>query len=127
MKRTPYARRGWARIVAAARNSLAGLRQAWRFEEAFRQEVALAAVMLPAAALAPVSLPERLLLAGSVILVLIVELLNSAMEAIVDRISLEHHDLSGRAKDIGSAAVMLALLLSAAVWSVILAPVLFAR
>lgn len=127
MKRTPYARRGWARIVAAARNSLAGLRQAWRFEEAFRQEVALAAVMLPAAALAPVSLPEKLLLAGSVILVLIVELLNSAMEAIVDRISLEHHDLSGRAKDIGSAAVMLALLLSAAVWAAILAPVLFAR
>jgi diacylglycerol kinase (ATP) len=127
MKRTPYARRGWARIVAAARNSLAGLRQAWRFEEAFRQEVALAAVMLPAAALAPVSLPERLLLAGSVILVLIVELLNSAIETVVDRISLEHHDLSARAKDIGSAAVMLALLLSAAVWAAILAPVLFAR
>lgn len=124
MKKTPYAKRGWARIVAATRNSLAGLLQAWRQEAAFRQEAVLAAIMLPAAVLAPVSIPEKLLLAGSVVMVLIVELLNSAIETVVDRISLEHHDLSARAKDIGSAAVMLALLFAAAVWIAVFSPVL---
>ena len=110
-------RTGLDRIVRAAGYSLQGLSAALRHESAFRQEAALAVVMLPAAFWVGRSWVEVTLLAGSVVLVLIVELMNSAVEAVVDRVSLELHELSKRAKDIGSAAVLLALLLCAGIWA----------
>src|SRR4051812_15914871 len=109
-------RTGLDPIVRAAGYSPAGLSSAYRHESAFRQEVWLAAVALPLAFWVGRSWAEVALLAGSVVLVLVVELLNSAIEAVVDRVSLELHDLSKRAKDIGSAAVMLVLLFAGAVW-----------
>lgn len=109
-------RTGIERIVRATGYSVAGVTAAYRGESAFRQEFWLAALMLPAAFWLGRSWVEVALLAGSVVLVLIVELLNSAIEAAIDRISLELHDLSKRAKDIASAAVMLSLLLCAAIW-----------
>lgn len=110
---------GMGRVVGATRNSLAGLRQALD-ESAFRQELILAAILVPLAFWVGESGVERALLVGSVLLVLVVELLNSAVEATVDRISLEKHPLAKRAKDIGSAAVMVALALAAATWLLIL-------
>ena len=92
-----------------------------RCEDAFRQELILAAIFLPLAFLVGANGLERAVLAGSVLLVLIVELLNSAIEATVDRISYENHRLAKRAKDIGSAAVMLSLACAAIVWLLILA------
>lgn len=115
-------RTGIARIVQAFFNSLAGLADAWTHESAFRQEIALAAVTLPIACLVHVTRAERALLIASVLLVLVVELLNSGVEAAIDRIGLDRHDLSKRAKDLGSAAVLVALVLLAAVWGVILLP-----
>jgi diacylglycerol kinase (ATP) len=115
---------GAARIVQALFNSLAGLGDAWRHESAFRQEILLAAVLVPAALAVPVTGPERALLVGSVLLVLVVELLNSSVEAAIDRISLERHSLSKRAKDLGSAAVLVTLVLLAAVWALVLLPLL---
>jgi diacylglycerol kinase (ATP) len=109
-------RTGLDRIVHAAGHSIAGLAAAYRFESAFRQEVWLAAALLPAAFWLGRSPLEVLLLVASVLLVLIVELLNSGIEAVVDRVGLELHDLSKRAKDLASAAVLLALLLCAATW-----------
>ncbi len=109
-------RTGVDRIVRATGYSMAGFQAAYRGESAFRQEFWLAAFMLPAAFWLGRSWVEVSLLAGSVVLVLIVELLNSAIEAAIDRISFELHDLSKRAKDLGSAAVMLSLLLCAAIW-----------
>lgn len=109
-------RTGIERIVRATGYSAAGIQAAYRGESAFRQEFWLAAFMLPAAFWLGRGWVEVSLLAGSVILVLIVELLNSAIEAAVDRISFELHDLSKRAKDLASAAVMLSLLLCAAIW-----------
>ena len=117
-------KRGLARIVQAFFNSLAGLADAWRHESAFRQEILLAAVLVPCACIVPANAVERALLIGSVLLVLIVELLNSSIEAAIDRISFEHHSLSRRAKDIGSAAVFVALLLMTLVWALILPPCL---
>ena len=114
--------RGLVRAWRATINSLSGLRFAIREESSFRQELALAVVMLPSAILLPVTAIERVLLIGSVLLVLIVELLNSGVEAAIDRISYETHGLSKRAKDFGSAAVMLALLLCAATWIILLWP-----
>jgi diacylglycerol kinase (ATP) len=113
---------GMARIVRAFFNSVAGLSDAWLHESAFRQEVLLAAVLIPAALLVPVSAVERALLVAVVLLVLIVELLNSSVEAAIDRISFDHHSLSKRAKDIGSAAVLMSLALCVVVWLLILAP-----
>jgi len=110
-------RTGLDRIVHAAGYSIQGLREAYRRESAFRQEFWLAAVMLPAAFWVGRSWVEVAILAGSVLLVLVVELLNSAVEATVDRVSFELHDLSKRAKDFGSAAVMLSLLLVGGVWT----------
>ena len=125
-KQTPAAenphkgRTGLRRIVNAFFYSLAGLRAAWRHEAAFRQEVVLAGVLLPIAFAVPMPGVERALLAASVLLVLVVELLNSAVESVVDRISADHHPLAGRAKDIGSAAVLVALLLACVVWACVL-------
>ncbi len=112
---------GLRRLINALGYSLSGLRAAYRMEDAFRQEVLMAAVLLPAALLLPVAASGRALLLGSVFLVLIVELLNSAIEATVDRISLDNHELAKVAKDIGSAAVMLSLVCMTVVWICVLA------
>jgi diacylglycerol kinase (ATP) len=114
------AHRGFKRIVRAAGHSAAGLSAAFRHESAFRQECAMAVVLLPAAVWLGRGWVEVALLAGSVMMVLIVELLNSAIEAVVDRISSDLHPLSKRAKDIGSAAVMLSLLTCGALWVTLL-------
>ena len=119
----PYKNKtGVARIVQALRNSASGLRMAWRTESAFRQEFALAMVLLPLGAWLGRDAVERVLLDGAVVLVLIVELLNTGIEYAVDRISLETHALSKTAKDLGSAAVLLSLLLCALVWALLLLP-----
>ena len=110
---------GIKRIMNAAGYSMQGLTSAFKHEAAFRQECALALVLLPAGVWLGSNAIEYALLAGSVVLVLIVELLNSAIEAVVDRIGSEHHTLSGRAKDIGSAAVFITLLLAGLVWGLI--------
>jgi diacylglycerol kinase (ATP) len=115
-------RSGLRRLLQASAYSWAGLRAAWRHEAAFRQELALG---LPLIALAWWLAPgrwEALALTASVLLVLVVELLNSALEALADAISLERHPLLGRAKDLGSAAVMLSLLLALLVWAVVFWP-----
>ena len=109
-------RKGLARLWHATGYSLQGLRTGWA-EKAFRQEVLLAAVLLPASFWLGQSWVEVALLAACVVLVLITELLNSGIETAIDRIGPELHDLSKRAKDLGSAAVLLSLLLCAAVWS----------
>ncbi len=111
---------GWRRLVNAAGYSWSGLKAAWRNEEAFRQEALLCALLLPVALWFGDSALERALLIGSLLLVVIVELLNSGIEAAVDRIGQERHELSGRAKDIGSAAVLVALLNAALIWLLIL-------
>lgn len=111
---------GLTRIVNAACYSLQGLRAAAKYESAFRQELFLAVVLIPAAFWVGNTAVEYGLLIGSLLMVLIVELLNSAIEAVVDRVGNEHHDLAGRAKDLGSAAVMLTLLLVCVVWGLLL-------
>lgn len=112
--------RGLARLAGACRNTWDGFRWAWRSEEAFRHEVLLFAVLGVVALLLPVSGFQKLALVGVLVLVLIVELINSAIEATIDRVSLERHPLSKAAKDLGSAAVALGLLLALAVWAVVL-------
>lgn len=109
-------RTGFDRIARATGHSISGLRSAYRGESAFRQETWLAVVLVPAAFVVGRGWVEVALLAGSAVLVLIVELLNSGIEAAIDRISLEMHDLSKRAKDLASAAVMLSLLLCGGIW-----------
>jgi diacylglycerol kinase (ATP) len=111
---------GLKRVWNACFHSIDGLRAALRHEDAFRQEVLLAAALIPAALFMPATGTGKALMIASVLVVLIVELLNSAIEAAVDRISLEHHELAKRAKDIGSAAVMLALLNVPVVWGLVL-------
>lgn len=111
---------GLARIINAAGYSWAGLKAAFRHEDAFRQEVLLLVVLVPLALILGDSGLERALLIASLLGVLIVELLNSAVEAAVDRISLEHHELIKRAKDMGSAAVMIALVNVGVVWGLVL-------
>lgn len=95
---------------------------AYKEESAFRQELTLLALLTPIALWMPISSIEKCVLISSLILVLVVELLNSSVEAAIDRISFEHHDLSKRAKDFGSAAVMLALLIAALLWATICIP-----
>lgn len=112
-------RRGFGRLVAATGFSMAGFRAAWRGEEAFRQEVMLAAVLVPAAIWLGQTMLQRALLVGTCLLVLVVELLNSAVEAVVDRVGDELHVLSGQAKDMGSAAVLLSLALTVLVWAAV--------
>jgi diacylglycerol kinase (ATP) len=109
-------RTGFDRVRRATGYSIAGLRMAYCGESAFRQEVWLAVVMLPAAFWIGTTWIEVAVLAGTVMLVLIVELLNSGIEAAIDRVSFELHDLSKRAKDLASAAVFLSLLLCSGVW-----------
>ena len=113
-------RAGLSRIYRAAFYSYAGLKSAVRHEAAFRQELALAFVMIPIAAILDVGLLPKALLVGAVLLVLIVELLNSAVEAIVDRVSLEYHELAKRSKDLGSAAVLLSLINCLVIWMLVL-------
>jgi diacylglycerol kinase (ATP) len=112
--------KGFKRLINACYFSIAGFKATWQHEEAFRQEVMLFVVTTPLAFWLTDAAIERVLLIGSVVLVLLVELLNSAVEAVVDRVGLERHELSGRAKDIGSAAVMLSLIWAAATWAFIL-------
>ncbi|MCD8338664.1 MAG: diacylglycerol kinase [Burkholderiales bacterium] len=111
---------GLTRLYNAFRYSVQGFKSAWKTEEAFRQEVCLAVVMIPVAAIMPIGLIEKLLMIGSVVLVLIVEVLNSAIEAVVDRFGGEIHPLSGKAKDLGSLAVLFSLLLCGCIWLFIL-------
>lgn len=118
---SPYkGKTGLVRLWNAFGYSLAGFRAAYTHEDAFRQEVWLAVVLIPLALWLPVGMPGKALMIGSVLLVIIVELLNSAIEATVDRISLESHDLAKRAKDIGSAAVLVSLLNVMVVWMLVL-------
>ena len=112
--------KGITRAFRAAINSWNGLIYAFKEESAFRQELGLSLILVPLAIYLPVTPIEKILLIASVILVLIIELLNSSVEAAIDRISFEVHDLSKRAKDFGSAAVMLALLLCGLTWVIIL-------
>ncbi|WP_275097642.1 diacylglycerol kinase [Sedimenticola hydrogenitrophicus] len=113
---------GLRRIINAGGYSLAGFRACWRHEAAFRQELLGLVPLLPLALYLGRSGVERALLAGSLLLVPLVELLNSAIEAVVDRVGNEHHELSGRAKDVGSAAVFLAIAMAVVIWLLILSP-----
>ncbi len=115
---------GLKRISSALGYSIDGLRAAWRHEHAFRQELMVVLPGIVVALLLPVSRPEKLALVAVLLLVLIVELMNSAIEAVVDRVSLERHPLSKNAKDLGSAAVLLACVLAAATWMVVLSPLM---
>ena len=113
-------RSGLLRVAGAMRYSLAGLASAWKHEHAFRQELCVIVPAVVVALLLPVTVLEKLLLGSTMVLVLVVELLNSAIEAVVDRVSLERHPLSKNAKDFGSAAVMLSVLLAVVAWAVVL-------
>ena len=115
---------GPARLLGALRYSAAGLRAAIQHEAAFRQELALGVPMVAFALWLHPGRVQTLLLVGSVVLVWVVELLNSAIEALADAMSTDHHPLLGRAKDLGSAAVLLCLLLAAGTWAVLLWPLL---
>ena len=114
--------RGLVRAWHAAKNSWRGLVFAFKEESAFRQELTLFILLTPVALLLPISLFEKAVLISSLVLVMTVELLNSSVEAAIDRISFEHHDLSKRAKDFGSAAVMLALLICFILWVCVCLP-----
>jgi diacylglycerol kinase (ATP) len=114
--------KGLARLNAAFFNSFKGFKATWAHEEAFRQEGGLCIVATPLGLWLGQTGVEKALLVGSLLLVLIVELLNTGIEVVVDRISFERHELSGRAKDIGSAAVLTSLLLAGVVWALILLP-----
>ena len=113
---------GLARIQAAFFNSLKGYKATWETEEAFRQEVYLCVVLVPLGLWLGQTGIEKALLVGSVLLVWIVELLNTGIEVVVDRISFERHELSGKAKDIGSAAVLTSLILTGLTWALVLWP-----
>jgi len=118
---SPYkGKSGLRRVWNAFHYSLDGLKAAWRHEDAFRQEAVLGAFLIPVGLWLGEGGVEKALLVGSVVFALIVEILNSAIEATVDRISLEDHELAKRAKDLGSAAVLLALLLTLIVWGFVL-------
>jgi diacylglycerol kinase (ATP) len=118
--------RGLRRLVNALFYSLSGLRLAFHHESAFRQEIVLALVLIPLALIVPAAATDRVLLIGTVLLVMVVELLNSSVEAAVDRIGLDTHRLSKRAKDLGSAAVLIALVLLAVTWGLVGVPPLAA-
>jgi len=107
---------GLKRIIKASSCSLQGFKVAFKYESAFRQELLLALMLLPASFYVGNNALQVAVLISCLVLLLIVEIINSAIEAVVDRVGLEHHELSGRAKDLGSAAVCLALLLVAITW-----------
>ncbi len=111
---------GLRRVWNAMFYSIEGLKAAYRHEDAFRQELLLAALLIPLALFLPASGLGKALMIASVLLVLMVELLNSAVEATVDRVSLEHHRLAKRAKDIGSAAVMISLVNVVVIWLLVI-------
>ncbi|MTD41330.1 diacylglycerol kinase [Erwinia sp. CPCC 100877] len=113
---------GFTRIIKAAGYSWKGFGAAWRNEAAFRQEGVAAVIAIIVACWLDVDAITRVLLIGSVMLVMIVEILNSAIEAVVDRIGSEYHELSGRAKDMGSAAVLLAIIVALFTWGSLLWP-----
>jgi len=115
-------KQGLTRLINALGYSKDGLSAAWKNEAAFREEVLLAAVTLPLAFYLGQTGIERALLAGSILFILIVEILNSAVEAVVDKASPEKHELAKRAKDMGSAAVLLSLLNAALIWACVLWP-----
>ena len=108
--------RGVKRILLASVNAISGLKACWITESAFRQEVTLCLILYPFLFLVNFNLVEKALLFSSLTLVLIVELINSAIESTIDRIGLEHNELSGRAKDMGAAAVMMTIFLMMGVW-----------
>lgn len=108
--------RGFTRLIKATGYSMQGFRAGWRTESAIRQELVSAAILVPLAFILGHTPVERVLLAASVLLVILVELLNSAIEAVVDRIGTQHNELSGRAKDMGSAAVFVALSIVICTW-----------
>ena len=112
---------GFKRVLHATNYSWQGLRAAWRHEAAFRQECTIGILLIPVAILLAETAVQLAILLAVCILVLITELLNSAIEAVVDRIGHEHHDLAGRAKDMGSAAVMLSLVLMLTTWALVAA------
>lgn len=121
MEESPFkGKTGLVRIWNALFYSMAGFAAAFKYEDAFRQEVILAAILIPLSFFLPVSNLGRALMIAAVLLVLMIELLNSALEASVDRVSIERHPLAKRAKDIGSAAVFVALLNVAVVWCLVL-------
>ena len=111
---------GFKRLIMASYYTYKGLSHAVRHEAAFRQETIAACILIPAALLIDFSAIERLALVGAVLLVMVVELLNTGIEAVVDRVGLEYHELAGRAKDMGSAAVMRALVYCVIVWATLL-------
>ena len=117
---------GIVRIWRAFIYSMAGFSAALKHEHAFRQELFLAILFVPVAILLPLSLGKKALLVATLLLVLVVELLNSAIEAVVDRVGLDNHDLSKRAKDMGSAAVFLSCVIVIVVWACIAGPVVVA-
>lgn len=110
---------GLGRVMKAARYSWQGFKASWQTEAAFREEAVLAAIMVPLALWLDLPAVEKALLVVTVLLVLVVELINSALEAVVDRVGLEHHVLSGKAKDVGSAAVFTMLLITGLTWVLI--------
>ena len=115
----PNSNKGISRIINAFKYSIAGFKAAWKNEEAFRQEIILAVFIIPAGLLLGTTAVERALLISTYLLIPLTELLNSAIESIVDRVGSEHHELSGRAKDIGSAAVLLIICVAVIVWVLI--------
>ena len=117
--------KGLKRLILATGYSWKGLKACWQNEEAFRQEVVLSVVLIPLALFLEVSQVQTILMIASVLLLLIVEILNSAIEAIVDLVTKEKHELAGRAKDMGSAAVMLAVINLVVVWGMILISLYF--
>jgi diacylglycerol kinase (ATP) len=114
--------KGWRRVVNAFGFSITGLKACYELEEAFRQELLVIVPLMPVAIWLGQTPTERAMLVGSLLIVPIVELLNSAIEANVDRIGYERHELSGRAKDIASAAVLLSIVLATVTWVLILVP-----
>ncbi|MBT5484585.1 MAG: diacylglycerol kinase [Gammaproteobacteria bacterium] len=111
---------GIKRIISATHNSIKGFKACWQHEAAFRQEAYLCIILVPLGLILGENGIEKSLLVGVCLLVLVVEILNSGIEAVVDRISHEHHELSGRAKDMGSAAVFVSLVMVGIVWALVL-------
>ena len=118
---------GFGRVIKAFKCSMLGFSAAIKHESAFRQELLLAAILLPISFFIASTGTQLALLIGTLIIVLLAEIINSAIEAVVDRIGTEHHELSGRAKDLGSSAVFLALTLCFVVWAGVIYDVFFAN